>query len=127
MAEDKKNNDTTLKGAIPGAINTQGQFQVWAKIKIEELLEKDRKQGEEIKDDRTEVKSFRVAVEAAMESLRKEVTDKLTVMHNRQNAMDKENTELKTKVGTLYKIVGALGTGLVSVIGSLLVWYLTKG
>lgn len=106
---DKKDNNTTQQGHVPGSISTAGQFQVWAKMQIEHLLKRDGSQGDEIKEVRTET------------------TTKLNGFHNRQNEMDKIVAKLEAKVTTLWKVVGALGGGLVSVIGSLIVWYLTKG
>jgi Zn-dependent M16 (insulinase) family peptidase len=115
----------TMQGAVPGSVSTAGQFQVWAKMSVNQLKSDQRNILNKLDDMDKMVCNHEVLLEKTVD---------------KDDGQEKMLNELKVKVEdqglfvtamrkshkTSIKILTMVGGSLLSVLGSLLIWMLTK-
>tara|TARA_Y100001973_G_C4923698_1_gene197600 strand:- start:19 stop:447 length:429 start_codon:yes stop_codon:yes gene_type:complete len=122
----------TMEGQVPGTVKTAGQFQVWVSLQVETLQKEQRKVLKYLEKLDSAVSDNEKTLLATknkddnQETALKEVKADIKKMKGSVDEQGEFIKKMKESHATSIKILTMVGGSLLSVLGSLLIWMLTK-
>jgi len=126
----------TLQGQVPGTVKTAGQFQVWAQMSIETIKEDQRKFTRNVTKRLEALDAMVCHHESQLqqksnkdnnqEEMLKDIKEEVKKMKSDVSEQGKFVSQMKKSHAASIKVLTMVGGSLLSVLGSLLIWMLTK-